>query len=105
MKTTQTLVAVHPAQSSESDQGFVKVETDDAVVTTAHRGAGVDKQLFAAAVTWIWACGLRLAHVQVWNAIAEAVEFYSKQGFSSIYTQVGLDLVDAQLGTKGGLDD
>lgn len=78
---------------------------DDAVVTTAHRGTGVGKQLFAAAVNWMRARGLQSMQVQVWNANADAVEFYSKQGFSPIYTRMELDLGDAQPGTKGGLDD
>lgn len=70
--------------------GFI----DSAVVSTTHRRAGVGKTLFSAAVNWMRARNLQSAQVQVWNANSEAVEFYSKQGFNSIYTRMELNLND-----------
>lgn len=67
---------------------------DGAVVTTTHRRTGLGKKLFNAAIDWIRARGLQSVQVQVWNANSEAVEFYSRQGFSSIYTRMELNLND-----------
>jgi ribosomal protein S18 acetylase RimI-like enzyme len=67
---------------------------DDVVLTTTHRRTGLGKKLFNAALDWIHARGLQSVQVQVWNANSEAVEFYSRQGFSSICTRMELNLND-----------
>jgi len=67
---------------------------EEAVVTTTHRRTGVGKKLFNAAIDWMRAQGLQSVQVQVWNANSKAVEFYSRQGFNSIYTRMELNLND-----------
>lgn len=69
---------------------FVFIE--DAVVDESHRGAGVGKALFNAAVDWAKGRGATSIQTSVWEANAVAKEFYEAQGLRPALVRMELDV-------------
>ena len=55
---------------------------DNLIVDERHRGKGVGKRLFEAAIDWIRDRGLRSVQTTVWDANTRARDFYFQQGFA-----------------------
>jgi ribosomal protein S18 acetylase RimI-like enzyme len=69
---------------------------DNAMVHSGLRRRGVGARLFAAAIAWLQARGISSLQVQVWNVNEEAMNFYSKQGFSPMVTRMQMSLTCPQ---------
>lgn len=55
---------------------------DNLIVDEPHRGKGIGKRLFEAAIDWARERGLGSVQTSVWDANARARDFYLQQGFA-----------------------
>jgi len=55
---------------------------DNFIVDERHRGKGIGKRLFEAAIDWTRDRGLRAVQTTVWDANARARDFYLEEGFA-----------------------
>ena len=81
--------ASHPNYPVFRPHEFALIE--NAVVDEPHRGKGVGKILFRAAIDWAIDHGLRHVQTTVWHANAGALKFYLDQGFRTMTMRIELD--------------
>jgi GNAT superfamily N-acetyltransferase len=65
---------------------------DNLIVDEPHRGKGIGKRLFEAAIDWTRDHGLRCVQTTVWDANARARDFYLEQGFAPATLRLELAL-------------
>lgn len=81
--------SAHPKYPMFRPREFAVIEK--AVVDRAHRGKGIGKRLFDAAVGWAREKRLRYIQTTVWHGNAGAREFYIEQGFRPMTVRLELD--------------
>ncbi len=79
----------HPKHRMFRPHEFAMIE--NAVVDKPHRGNGIGRALFAAAMDWARDKGLRHVQTSVWHDNAGAREFYLHQGFRPMTVRLELD--------------
>jgi ribosomal protein S18 acetylase RimI-like enzyme len=79
----------HPQYPMFRPHDFAMIE--NAVVDEPHRGKGIGRALFDAAMSWAKDRGIRYVQTTVWHDNAGAREFYLSQGFHPMTMRMELD--------------
>lgn len=79
----------HPSFPMFRPHAFAMIE--NAVVDKKHRGRGIGRTLFDAAMAWAKEHGLRYVQTTVWYDNAAAREFYVAQGFRPMTVRLEMD--------------